>query len=88
MAVPFSRRLRAISIACARQPPRRDAKLPTLDLVGELLALGEFGVRVFFVISGFLITGLLLDELAPTDRIRLGHFYFRRTLRIFPPTTR
>jgi peptidoglycan/LPS O-acetylase OafA/YrhL len=47
--------------------------------------LGEFGVKVFFVISGFLITGLLLDELAKTDKIRLGRFYFRRTLRIFPP---
>jgi peptidoglycan/LPS O-acetylase OafA/YrhL len=48
-------------------------------------ALGSFGVTVFFVISGFLITGLLLDELKRTDRIRLGRFYFRRTLRIFPP---
>jgi len=48
-------------------------------------ALGSFGVTVFFVISGFLITGLLLDELRRTERIRLGRFYFRRTLRIFPP---
>jgi peptidoglycan/LPS O-acetylase OafA/YrhL len=47
--------------------------------------LGDFGVRVFFVISGFLITGLLLDEVAKAGRIRLGRFYFRRTLRIFPP---
>jgi peptidoglycan/LPS O-acetylase OafA/YrhL len=48
-------------------------------------SLGSFGVTVFFVISGFLITGLLLEELDRTDRIRLGRFYFRRTLRIFPP---
>jgi peptidoglycan/LPS O-acetylase OafA/YrhL len=48
-------------------------------------SLGSFGVTVFFVISGFLITGLLLDELRRTQRIRLGRFYFRRTLRIFPP---
>ena len=47
--------------------------------------LGEFGVRVFFVISGFLITGLLMDEIAKSGRIRLGRFFFRRTLRIFPP---
>jgi peptidoglycan/LPS O-acetylase OafA/YrhL len=40
---------------------------------------------VFFVISGFLITGLLLEELRRTDTVRLGRFYFRRTLRIFPP---
>jgi len=48
-------------------------------------ALGSLGVTVFFVISGFLITGLLLDELRRTEKIRLGRFYFRRTLRIFPP---
>lgn len=47
--------------------------------------LGSLGVRVFFVISGFLITGLLIDELTNTSTISLGKFYFRRTLRIFPP---
>jgi peptidoglycan/LPS O-acetylase OafA/YrhL len=49
------------------------------------LVLGSLGVRVFFVISGFLITGLLLQELNATDTIDLVKFYFRRTLRIFPP---
>jgi len=49
------------------------------------LALGELGVRVFFVISGFLITNLLLTELAATGRIHIGRFYLRRTFRIFPP---
>jgi peptidoglycan/LPS O-acetylase OafA/YrhL len=47
--------------------------------------LGILGVKFFFVISGFLITGLLLKELAKTSTINLGKFYFRRTLRIFPP---
>jgi peptidoglycan/LPS O-acetylase OafA/YrhL len=46
--------------------------------------LGHLGVRVFFVISGFLITGLLLRELEATSQIALGKFYFRRVLRIFP----
>jgi peptidoglycan/LPS O-acetylase OafA/YrhL len=45
---------------------------------------GELGVRVFFVLSGFLITGLLLTEQGRTGRISLARFYFRRTLRIFP----
>lgn len=45
----------------------------------------NLGVRVFFVISGYLITGLLLDERARTGRIALARFYLRRTLRIFPP---
>ena len=53
--------------------------------VNKHLALGELGVRVFFVISGFLITNLLLAEAASTGRIRVGRFYLRRTFRIFPP---
>src|SRR3954471_2196193 len=52
---------------------------------GNFWGLGEFGVVVFFVISGYLITGLLLDELDRTGRVDLARFYFRRTLRIFPP---
>jgi peptidoglycan/LPS O-acetylase OafA/YrhL len=46
--------------------------------------LGNIGVRVFFVISGFLITTLLLQELAAKGRISLPLFYLRRSLRIFP----
>lgn len=53
--------------------------------VGNLFELGNLGVRVFFVISGFLITHLLLQELNTKKRIHLGKFYLRRTLRIFPP---
>jgi peptidoglycan/LPS O-acetylase OafA/YrhL len=45
---------------------------------------GNLGVRVFFVISGFLITTLLLQELAKTGRISLKLFYLRRAFRIFP----
>jgi peptidoglycan/LPS O-acetylase OafA/YrhL len=44
----------------------------------------ELGVRVFFVISGFLITNLLLREHASTSTIRLREFYIRRAYRIFP----
>src|SRR5262249_7861489 len=58
---------------------------PLSEAVGNFWGLGEFGVRVFFVISGFLITGLLMQELARDGRIRLARFYLRRTLRIFPP---
>jgi peptidoglycan/LPS O-acetylase OafA/YrhL len=49
-----------------------------------LAKLGEFGVRVFFVTSGFLITSILLKELRRTDSISLARFYFRRALRLFP----
>lgn len=44
----------------------------------------ELGVRVFFVISGFLITSLLIDEEKKTGTVSLKQFYFRRTMRIFP----
>ncbi|MEV8337146.1 acyltransferase family protein [Leucobacter sp. NPDC077196] len=45
---------------------------------------GFLGVDVFFVISGFLITTLLLREHAGTGRIRLGHFWRRRARRLLP----
>ena len=53
--------------------------------VVNILALGELGVRVFFVISGFLITNLLLDEWNRRGTVSLSRFYFRRTFRILPP---
>jgi peptidoglycan/LPS O-acetylase OafA/YrhL len=46
--------------------------------------LGNFGVRCFFLISGFLITTLLLREQSLTSIISLKNFYIRRTLRIIP----
>ena len=45
---------------------------------------GGIGVLVFFVMSGFLITWLLLKEESRWGDISLRHFYLRRTLRIFP----
>jgi peptidoglycan/LPS O-acetylase OafA/YrhL len=45
---------------------------------------GDFGVDVFFVLSGFLIAGMLLDERARTGRVRHGLFYARRLLRLWP----
>ncbi|WIG56977.1 MAG: hypothetical protein OJF61_002765 [Rhodanobacteraceae bacterium] len=46
--------------------------------------LGHLGVLVFFVISGFLITTLLMGEQEKTGTISLKQFYLRRALRIFP----
>lgn len=43
-----------------------------------------FGVQVFFVISGFLITGLLLKEKVQNGFINIKHFYIRRAYRILP----
>ena len=45
---------------------------------------GALGVNFFFVLSGFLITYLILAEKKRTGSFHLGKFLFRRTLRIWP----
>lgn len=45
---------------------------------------GNLGVNFFFVLSGFLITFLLIKEKEYTGRIHVGNFYVRRLLRIWP----
>ncbi|MFN8890382.1 MAG: acyltransferase family protein, partial [Cyclobacteriaceae bacterium] len=45
---------------------------------------GEWGVSFFFVLSGFLITHLLLEEAKQEGSIQLSIFYARRILRIWP----
>ena len=45
---------------------------------------GFVGVDVFFVLSGYLITGLLVDELARTGGVDLARFYARRVRRLLP----
>lgn len=46
--------------------------------------IGEQGVVLFFVLSGFLITYLMLEEEKWTGTIKVGNFYLRRILRIWP----
>jgi peptidoglycan/LPS O-acetylase OafA/YrhL len=46
--------------------------------------LARVGVQTFFVISGFLVTELILAEIASRGTISLSGFYRRRVLRIFP----
>jgi peptidoglycan/LPS O-acetylase OafA/YrhL len=80
-----------------RQP--RFGYLPQLDgfrglcialvLIGHTFlsscsTLGGLGVMMFFVLSGFLITGLLANEEEETGTISLKDFYARRALRILP----
>lgn len=50
----------------------------------RLVANGNLGVNCFFVLSGFLITYLLLEEKGRTGTVHVGHFYVRRILRIWP----
>jgi len=53
---------------------------PIIDFIQD----GQMGVNVFFVISGFLITYLLINEELNTKKVSLKNFYIRRTFRIFP----
>ncbi len=52
------------------------------------MGIGDYahlGVVVFFVISGFLITSLLMSEQEKAGSVSLKRFYARRALRLFPP---
>jgi peptidoglycan/LPS O-acetylase OafA/YrhL len=46
---------------------------------------GGLGVTIFFFLSGYLITTLLMEESERTGRINIGKFYLRRAFRLFPP---
>jgi peptidoglycan/LPS O-acetylase OafA/YrhL len=80
-------------------PPARSSKIPSLDGVRAISFLivfaahsgldwivpGRLGVNIFFLLSGYLITTLMIRERAKSGWISLKLFYARRALRIFPP---
>jgi peptidoglycan/LPS O-acetylase OafA/YrhL len=55
------------------------------SVVGSIFSHAGVGVDVFFAISGFLISTLLLNEKDKTGTINLSGFYTRRAFRILPP---
>lgn len=50
----------------------------------DWIPAGYVGVDVFFVISGYLITGLLIRERSEAGSVSLGRFYARRATRLLP----
>lgn len=58
--------------------------LPSLAWIGPLAHQGDLGVRIFFVLSGYLITRLIIAEYDRTGQFSLKDFYIRRSLRILP----
>jgi peptidoglycan/LPS O-acetylase OafA/YrhL len=60
--------------------------LPSLNFLPQgIRNNGAIGVIMFFVLSGFLITRLLLVEIDRFGRLNIARFYARRAFRIFPP---
>ena len=72
--------LRALAVACVAWYHWRPS-----SFAGSSIPWAGLGVQTFFVISGFLITGILLDQRSESARaFVLQRFYIRRVLRIFP----
>ena len=69
--------LRAIAVTCVMV-------FHFVPWVDRVAPLGTMGVRLFFVLSGFLITGILLSWRGQPLAAALKVFYARRALRIFP----
>jgi peptidoglycan/LPS O-acetylase OafA/YrhL len=99
---PAPRRIRPVPPAAgpvpAAEPARHRRDIEGLRAVAVLLVVGYHcglpfvtggyvGVDVFFVISGFLITGLLLREASRTGTVSIPRFYARRALRLLPAST-
>jgi peptidoglycan/LPS O-acetylase OafA/YrhL len=73
--------LRAIAVAVVMA---RHVELAVLPDSGQVNGGGTVGVAVFFALSGFLITALLVREIDSTGRLHLGRFHVRRALRLMP----
>src|SRR5580700_2274458 len=80
--------LRGIAIALVLLYHGIDGRVPWRNVEGPerwviyCTSWGMTGVHLFFVLSGFLITGIILDGSAKKNFYR--HFYFNRAMRILP----
>lgn len=96
---PANKGVRTDSAAKEQMPTRPKSRyIPALDGLRTLAVVavvlyhlnltwaqgGLLGVTIFFVLSGYLITRLLINEIAKTGRIDLKSFWIRRIRRLFP----
>lgn len=96
---PANKGVRTDSAAKEQTPTRPKSRyIPALDGLRTLAVVavvlyhlnltwaqgGLLGVTIFFVLSGYLITRLLINEIAETGRIDLKSFWIRRIRRLFP----
>jgi peptidoglycan/LPS O-acetylase OafA/YrhL len=86
--IPSLDGLRALSIALVILSHTKSllpSPIANSGLFRYVIGGGLHGVQVFFAISGYLITTLLLREYNRTSTVSFKRFYARRALRIFPP---
>lgn len=57
----------------------------SLQFINYFISIYSFGVPLFFVLSGFLISYLIMDEFEKKKTFNVKNFYIRRILRIWPP---
>lgn len=83
--IPSLDGLRAVSITMVLLGHLEGTRyFPKLQVHRWLGDMAHLGVLIFFVISGFLITSLLMGERQKTGTTSLAKFYLRRVIRIFP----
>ncbi len=77
---------RAVAILIVLLDHLRYNQLPgtIYSKISHSLIYGHLGVRIFFVLSGFLITILIIKEFQKSGTINSKRFYIKRILRIFP----
>ncbi|MGA8937708.1 MAG: acyltransferase [Acidobacteriaceae bacterium] len=85
--IPSLDGLRALSVllVIVLHTMLRNSLYKDIPFAYRLVGNGSLGVFIFFIISGYLITTLLLREREKTSTIRLKSFYVRRAFRILPP---
>src|SRR5687767_1067051 len=66
-------------------PPAPDMPSWLLTVTSMLIRGGWIGVDLFFVLSGFLVSGLLFKEYQRTGMVDIGRFLIRRGFKIYPP---